>query len=505
MNAALQRSYSTMAESHREHDNEDPDSLFIPRDPHYDNEHAARRPRLALPPMGQRYAGDGLDMRRPVMGGSNSGSERPPSAIIDLTDDDNTQETGSQGSQWTAGNGGGGGSGSTAAAGSSRATRPPRFGRNIIDVDEEPDEPDEPPHHAPGGRSTRLHMRAPGQPPRRPQFASMRPSRFAARQPTPPDFDDDLEIVSERNISRPPTASRQHTPAMPVQRSVTPYPGDAGPIDLTDDDEIMITSTRTREGGVNGAPPGTTAGVGTRSEGYGGGMGVGRIADILRNEGRNMGNRLLQRLGMNDLGMHEMEQRGGPLHHRPPVMAVGIGLPGFMDFEAPAFDLGYGGNRPPTPKYSPPPEAADGFTRNPEEDEVVVCPNCGDELGMGPSEEKQQVWAVKGCGHVRTLPLYAIHGLGFRDRVLTRCRSTAGSAPTTASAPSVRRARPARRSCRPRRSRSASSILVGNPRAGAICSRFIWVAKRGQAEGLMEKMTCRGMGGVAGYGLPRQY
>ncbi|KAI7345163.1 hypothetical protein KC354_g14866 [Hortaea werneckii] len=419
---AIQRSYSTMAESqHRDHDpGEDSDSLFIPQDPHYDNGQSSSRRRLALPPMRpQHYPGDGLDFRRPVMSGSGgggvdaapAGSERPSAAVtIDLTDDDNTQDVGT--SQEAAGDYGSG-AGPSEGAGSSRARRPPRFGRDIIEVEDEPSAPHE--QAGDSSRGVRSHGRAPGEPIRRPQFAGLRrPSRFPARQPTPPDFDDDLEIVSERALSRPPTASRQRTPAMPNPRSVTPYPGEAAPIDLTDDDDLMITDTRTRGGGLNGAPPGITAGQGTRSENYGGGLGIGRIADILRGEGRGVGNRLLQRLRFDD--PYGPIQHGRPPrhhhHHNPGYRAGGGGPPpphaaaviGFgpvmMDFETPAFDLGLGVNRPPTPKYEPPAAAEEGFTRSPGEDEEVVCPNCGDELGMGSSEEKQQVWCVKGCGHV---------------------------------------------------------------------------------------------------------
>ncbi|KAI7164510.1 hypothetical protein KC349_g598 [Hortaea werneckii] len=414
---AIQRSYSTMAESHhRDHDPEDSDSLFIPQDPHYDNEQSSSRRRLALPPIRpQHYPGDGLDFRRPVMSGSGGGpvggsgdapggSDRPPAAVtIDLTDDDNTRNLGT--SQDAIGSYGSG-AGPSEGAGSSRARRPPRFGRDIIQVEDEPSAPQE--LAGDSSRGVRSHGRAPGEPPRRPQFAGLRrPSRFPARQPTPPDFDDDLEIVSERALSRPPTASRQRTPAMPNPRSVTPYPGEAAPIDLTDDDDLMITDTRTRGGGLNGAPPGITAGQGTRSENYGGGgLGIGRIADILRGEGRGVGNRLLQRLRFDDpYGpiQHARPRHHHPHHHDggppppPPAAVIGFG-PVMMDFETPAFDLGL--NRPPTPKYEPPPAAEEGFTRSPGEDEEVVCPNCGDELGLGASEEKQQVWCVKGCGHV---------------------------------------------------------------------------------------------------------
>ena len=72
-----------------------------------------------------------------------------------------------------------------------------------------------------------------------------------------------------------------------------------------------------------------------------------------------------------------------------------------MDYDETGFDLGIiGGNQPPIPKYEPPEPPAAGFTRTPAEDEVVVCPNCGDELAMGVTEKKQEVWVIKSCGHV---------------------------------------------------------------------------------------------------------
>ena len=87
-----------------------------------------------------------------------------------------------------------------------------------------------------------------------------------------------------------------------------------------------------------------------------------------------------------------------------PNMANMANMPGIMDYETTGFDLGLGGarnrNRPPSPKYEPPPEAPEGFTRSPAEDEEVVCPNCGDELATGQGETKQEVWVVRTCGHV---------------------------------------------------------------------------------------------------------
>ena len=67
-------------------------------------------------------------------------------------------------------------------------------------------------------------------------------------------------------------------------------------------------------------------------------------------------------------------------------------------------DLNPSGSRPeqrvPVDTYKPPSPPPEGFTRNAQEDDVVVCPNCDEELGMG-DEIKQQIWAVKNCGHVR--------------------------------------------------------------------------------------------------------
>ncbi|RAK95245.1 putative RING finger domain protein [Aspergillus ibericus CBS 121593] len=56
-------------------------------------------------------------------------------------------------------------------------------------------------------------------------------------------------------------------------------------------------------------------------------------------------------------------------------------------------------DRGPANSYKPPTPPPEGFTRNIEEDDVVICPNCDLELGIG-DEVKQQIWVVKQCGHV---------------------------------------------------------------------------------------------------------
>ena len=77
--------------------------------------------------------------------------------------------------------------------------------------------------------------------------------------------------------------------------------------------------------------------------------------------------------------------------------------PAHLDYLASAFDLDEPARRQPQPRlptYNPPAPAQEGFTRTPKEDDVLVCPNCDDELGLGEDDVKRQVWVVKACGHV---------------------------------------------------------------------------------------------------------
>jgi hypothetical protein len=86
-----------------------------------------------------------------------------------------------------------------------------------------------------------------------------------------------------------------------------------------------------------------------------------------------------------------------------------------LNYEAQGFELiGAAPSSPPPPQSSPykaPRAPAPGFTRKVEEDDIVVCPHCGDELGTGSDDVKQQIWVVKQCGHVSSRrPLFVWHG-----------------------------------------------------------------------------------------------
>ncbi|KAI4189892.1 MAG: hypothetical protein L6R41_001151 [Letrouitia leprolyta] len=80
-------------------------------------------------------------------------------------------------------------------------------------------------------------------------------------------------------------------------------------------------------------------------------------------------------------------------------------LPGELDFVTQGFRMGEDSGprqaQPPLPTYDAPSPPRSGFTRSPKEEDILVCPNCEDELGLGKDDVKRQVWVIKACGHVR--------------------------------------------------------------------------------------------------------
>jgi hypothetical protein len=70
--------------------------------------------------------------------------------------------------------------------------------------------------------------------------------------------------------------------------------------------------------------------------------------------------------------------------------------------------------------YKPPPEPLDGCLRTYEEESILVCPCCGEELCTGEGELKQQVWVNKTCGHVSFQPwlcLFPLTVIGLLRRM----------------------------------------------------------------------------------------
>ncbi|KIW86247.1 hypothetical protein Z517_01642 [Fonsecaea pedrosoi CBS 271.37] len=78
-----------------------------------------------------------------------------------------------------------------------------------------------------------------------------------------------------------------------------------------------------------------------------------------------------------------------------------------MDYRQPGFPLDFDvfDRSSETPQevpepYKGPPTAKEGFIRTFGEEDVILCPMCGDELAVGKGDVKKQVWVVKNCGHV---------------------------------------------------------------------------------------------------------
>lgn len=126
----------------------------------------------------------------------------------------------------------------------------------------------------------------------------------------------------------------------------------------------------------------------------------------------------------------EVARRARNLPRRPPQEVETLWIDGprsdldlavDLTFEFPDITPGFDSTRQP-PSYKPPSPAPEGFTRNARDNDVVVCPNCDAELGVG-DEIKKQIWVAKQCGHVGIVPVKVPAGW------LTQLRSTAVNVP----------------------------------------------------------------------------
>ena len=165
-----------------------------------------------------------------------------------------------------------------------------------------------------------------------------------------------------------------------------------------------------------------------------------------------------------------------------------------LNFGVVGFDLGYGGGHqaePPPATYEAPPPAPEGFTRSPEENDVLVCPNCDSELCKGDDDIKKQVWIAKKCGHVSSVHCYT----STSKRSNTHNRSTAASAQQTVflkRAPRAKRRRP-----RPRPDPSKSALWKAAARespAQRLCFRSSF---RRLLSHMLDTFTSRSQGASA--------
>ncbi|KAK8189474.1 uncharacterized protein BKA78DRAFT_170534 [Phyllosticta capitalensis] len=281
---------------------------------------------LHLPPIHTRFAGDGLDYRRPVMTTTATSSSAAPN-FIDLTSDDDSATR-------------------AAPPASTRASRPPRFPNEIIDLCN-----DDSPNNA----------------------------SFANRPPPSPE----VEFISARQVAP--------TPGINLRRVLEAARGGNG------------------GGGVNGGHPRFTQPEQNTTR---------RAAERILNERTSVqGTRRAPR-PTTPRRRHHHHRGNSNTDHRAdlaylrqamgggdPAEVLGFGtfprlMPGLLNYEMTGFDLGNEREPSPPPTYKAPDAAGPGFTRSPEEDEVLVCPNCDAELCDGDEgSKKRQVWIIKACGH----------------------------------------------------------------------------------------------------------
>ena len=125
-----------------------------------------------------------------------------------------------------------------------------------------------------------------------------------------------------------------------------------------------------------------------------------------------------------------------------PHIRLGAFVAPVMDFDAIGFELGPRTREAPAPPptYEAPPKAPEGFTRSPEEEGALICPNCEEELCVGGDDMKRQVWIVKGCGHVSHTKKAAFG----HEHEANMTRFTAANVLPTALLSAVQRARKSR-------------------------------------------------------------
>lgn len=333
------------------HSRSSPSPLFVRQNSNSPHRRAPPpNPRLTLPlpvplpSLPPHFPRDGYDYRRPV---SSTRSSTSANHVIDLTSDDESAAA------------------PEVAPTPQPQTQPqirpqpnmasvplPRFGREIIDLsaDTSPIQNNHP-QHARTSSSPEV------------QFVSSRPrSRTEQRPAQPPPF---LDPYPEQR--------------RPVQELVLDDP----------EDDIIIAGERS---GVNLlAPLGAHRRPGYRTLAQ-------RIYE---------GSRVPGPVRAAYAAMMRMPDLFGAVNNdgdnTRPNPILGIGGPAFMNYETVAFDYLRNGDdtvQLPVPKFDPPPPAPEGFTRDPTEEDTIVCPNCEEELAVGESEEKRQVWVVKACGHV---------------------------------------------------------------------------------------------------------
>lgn len=269
------------------------------------------------------------------------------------------------------------------ASSSTRATRPPNFERDIIDVDALPDEPE--------SRAAQLR---PPSPDVEVTFSRSLPSGARRRRSVPPARPTDPDglggaMAFFNNPLGPAFPSHANIALTPANPS-----GPAGHARRRQEHYrlgVHLLDRIAEQGARRIANP---ADIRRRQE---------TVASELTNQ-----NRLWQ--GMTFGPAFVTTHRYGPMHGPEVIIADEPPLPGFdppnINYELVGFQNQPSVNHGSSVKPPTPPPAREGFTRSLNEQQVLVCPNCDDELGSGETDEKRSVWFVRGCGHVGCLIHY---------------------------------------------------------------------------------------------------
>jgi len=288
-----------------------------------------------------RFPGDGLDYRRPVM-------SQPTPAVIDLTEEpDSPPQPQSRLSS------------TTRRTASRRATRLPRFSRDVIDLED-----DSEPYEADDETQTAFDL-------------AMGDMEDLTNEPDSPE----VEILFSQRASRAPSraqgvgwhASLPRPQASGRSSTWSQAPSNMGMLDT------IRSLFRMNEG-----------------------------------EGRVRASEQRQRPGMSPAPVRIRRPSPHPLSAglRMQQMMINEGLPiddisenfripEMLDFETAAFHVHRDVTAPPPlPLYNVPTPPRAGYTRSAGESDVIICPNCNSELGIGDDETKRSVWVIKKCGHV---------------------------------------------------------------------------------------------------------
>ena len=196
------------------------------------------------------------------------------------------------------------------------------------------------------------------------------------------------QIIDMTGDDAPSTPDVEFVSSRPRQRQILRWHNDQA-----DNDEVEILNhmSSAPTSGINGAYPRAVANRNAAHRGISMYMRQLQNQHARRGEGRGNGEEAGE-------GRGHSSQRNYPSNFTIPN----------LNYISQAFALqpDHEQEQPSEDAIAPLPPAPEGFTMSPEEDDILTCPNCDEELCTGDKPQKKQVWVIKSCGHVRTLAIF---------------------------------------------------------------------------------------------------